>query len=195
VVRARHRQRRPPVERNPTARRAIAGADDRSQRQRGDHPRIDPVADRQLDETCLVLADLRRQLELLLAGVELEQQSAGGAARRDEIADEKGGGRFEIGSFGERRQQRETTPLVGVQSAFSSLSLMFTKLYGGHGPEYLNASTSSYRRLVSFTRSSNACSCARSTRNAAFKIIRSPIGLFDRLATATGFNASCTSAT
>ena len=33
---------------------------------------------------------------------------------------------------------------------------MFTKLYGGHGPEYLNVRMSSYWRLASFTRSSNA---------------------------------------
>src|SRR3954463_7884588 len=67
---------------------------------------------------------------------------------------------------------------------------MFTKLYGGQGPEYLKRSRSSYFRLMSFTFSSNAVSCERSTRKAALRIIRSPIGLFERLATATGFSAS-----
>src|SRR5438045_466669 len=72
---------------------------------------------------------------------------------------------------------------------------MFTKLYGGHGPEYLNVRTFSYLRLISFTRSSKEDSWLRSTRNAALRIMRSPIGLLLRLATATGFRNSWMSAT
>src|SRR5205823_1779666 len=96
--------------------------------------------------------------------------------------------------LGEKAHETEVSSRASLrmsrQSAFSSLSLMLTKLYGGHGPEYLKVSSSSYLRLVSLTRSSNACSEARSTRNAALRIILSPIGLFDRLATATGLSAS-----
>src|SRR5678815_657671 len=73
---------------------------------------------------------------------------------------------------GDREEQKlreEAHGLSANQSAFSSLSLMLTKLYGGHGPEYLNVSSSSYLRLVSLTFSSNICSDARSTRNAALR--------------------------
>src|ERR687897_3240563 len=61
---------------------------------------------------------------------------------------------------------------------------MFTKLYGGHGPVYLKVSFS-YCWPISLTRESNACSISRETRNAAFMIMRSPIGLFEREATDT----------
>src|SRR6185295_17651230 len=155
---------------------------------------------------------LRDEDELLFVGIELQEERASRARRRQNVREQKRRCRGKIGRLGERGQQREMTPFSlrrresrrasqldrhsdGDQSAFSSFNLIFTKLYGGHGPEYLKLNTSSYFRLVSFTRSSNACSCARSTKNAAFTIIRSPIGLLLRLATATGFNASWMSAT
>ena len=62
--------------------------------------------------------------------------------------------------------------------ARSSLRRMLTKLYGGHGPVYLNVSLSN-RAPIAFTCASNAASWSRETRNAAFMIILSPIGLFD----------------
>src|SRR5947207_1000277 len=100
------------------------------------------------------------------------------------------GGSRNIARRGQRHKKARASMPAPSQSAFSSFSLMLTKLYGGQGPEYLNDSSSSYLRLVSFTRSSKTTSDARSTRKAAFRIILSPIGLFDRLATATGLSAS-----
>src|SRR6266436_7749989 len=68
--------------------------------------------------------------------------------------------------------------------ALSSLRRMLTKLYGGQGPVYLKVSLSCSAPIC-FTRWSNACSLSRETRNAAFMIILSPIGLLAREATAT----------
>src|SRR4029453_2346256 len=81
--------------------------------------------------------------------------------------------------------QRDPKP---VQCARSSFRRMFTKVYGGHGPVYLNVSVS-YCWPISLTRESNACSISRDTRNAAFMIILSPIGLLDREATDTSRGA------
>src|SRR4029077_17965313 len=66
----------------------------------------------------------------------------------------------------------------------SSFSLMFTKLYGGQGPVYLKVSLWC-PAAIDFTRASKALSWSRETRNAAFMIILSPIGLLMREATAT----------
>src|SRR5262249_38031645 len=129
--------------------------------------------------------------EMLLVRVEAQQERASSARGGQHVRQEKRRRRGEVGRFRQRGEERETSALGRRrQSAFSSFSLMLTKLYGGHGPEYLNDRTSSYLRLVSLTRSSNACSCARSTRKAALSIMRSPIGLLDRLATATDLRAS-----
>src|SRR5215213_1466487 len=70
------------------------------------------------------------------------------------------------------------------QWALSSLSRILTKLYGGQGPVYLNVSLS-YCWPISLTRASKGCSISRETRNAAFMIMRSPIGLLEREATDT----------
>ena len=44
---------------------------------------------------------------------------------------------------------------------------MLTKLYGGHGPVYLNVSLSKWE-AISLMRRSKACSWSRCTRKAAF---------------------------
>ena len=55
---------------------------------------------------------------------------------------------------------------------------MFTKLYGGHGPVYLNVSLS-YRAPISLMRESNSAPCSRETRNAAFLVARDAEAAFD----------------
>src|SRR5205814_7330010 len=62
-------------------------------------------------------------------------------------------------------------------SALSNFKRMLTKLYGGHGPVYRNDNLFSYFLAISEIWSSNAFVFSRSTRNAAFMIILSPIGL------------------
>src|SRR5439155_18723533 len=78
--------------------------------------------------------------------------------------------------------------------ARSSFSRILTKLYGGHGPVYLNVSLSN-RLAIVLTLASNALSRSREIRNAPFMIILSPIGLLIRDATDTSRSRSRMSAT
>src|SRR6185503_4806933 len=78
--------------------------------------------------------------------------------------------------------------------ALSSFKRILTKLYGGHGPVYLNVSLSK-RLAIDLTLPSNAVSRSREMRNAAFMIILSPIGLLMREATDTSRSCSRMSAT
>src|SRR6185503_18235326 len=61
----------------------------------------------------------------------------------------------------------------------SSFSRILTKLYGGHGPVYLNVSLSNVD-AISLMRRSKAGSWSRWTRKAAFMIILSPMARFTR---------------
>src|SRR5436190_13424146 len=103
--------------------------------------------------------------------------------------------------FGGRDDLVEDEPQAadqhGIQNehhARSSFNRMFTKLYGGHGPVYLNVSLSNLP-AIAFTLASNADSWSREIRNAAFMIILSPIGLLIRDATDTSRSCSRTSDT
>src|SRR6266850_5177664 len=78
--------------------------------------------------------------------------------------------------------------------ALSSFNRILTKLYGGHGPVYLNVSLSKCD-ATSLIRRSNACSWSRCTRNAAFMIILSPMARFTRDATDTSRSRWSNSAT
>src|SRR5437868_4411607 len=117
------------------------------------------LADRQFRRHAVVRAGHRDEDELLVAGVEAEERGALSAGPRQDVVQQKGRGRVQVGRLRQRRQEREMRAGGRVQrsalsagrrrqSAFSNFSLMLTKLYGGHGPEYLNDNTSSYLRLV-----------------------------------------------
>src|SRR5207245_9437547 len=64
----------------------------------------------------------------------------------------------------------------------SSFNRMFTKLYGGQGPVYLNLRLIPYFLAILFTTRSNSYSRSRSTRTAAFIFILSPMSCLSRVA-------------
>src|SRR5262245_11212306 len=97
------------------------------------------LSDRELLERRIIDPRRARKREMRFARIETEQQRAARARFRQRIRQQKCRGCSKVRRFGESRQQRQTSSFGRRrQSAFSSFSLMLTKLYGGHGPEYLN---------------------------------------------------------
>src|SRR5206468_1369778 len=111
-----------------------------------------------LRREAVVEAGARREHKVLLGRIESQQARPARAGERLDGVQQERCGRGQIRRFRQGGKEREMPALLPSrrrrdvscriqsgrhpQSAFSSLSLMFTKLYGGHGPLYLKDSTS-----------------------------------------------------
>ena len=107
IVRARHRQRRPDVEGHACRGLSQAVVEHRRQRQCRHHPRMAAFAHRILGWRRVIGSRLRNEDELLFVGIELQEQRASRARRRQDVREQERRCRGKIGRLGERGQQRE----------------------------------------------------------------------------------------